>query len=709
DYALDSSSKTVAATITKKTLTIGSPTANNKVYDSTTTATISTIGTLSGFVGSETITASVNTATFSDKNVGDGKTITVKYILNNGTNGGIGSNYSVADNTTTANITPKPITVIGLTADSKVYDGLVSTTISGAGELTGGATTSTDKKYYTGDDVKVTGTGVGTFDNKNAGTDKTVTISGYTFTGTDAFSAPTTIATISKRPLTISGITGENKIYDGNTLATLNTTAVVRSGLIPGDSIDVTATGVFENQNVGNAKQINLTTSYSGTDISNYSISAQTIANANITPAPLKIIASDAAKFVTETEPTSYNGATYVGFKGTDTSSNGALTGSLSITRNNLELNTAGTYVLTPSGYGTTNGNYQITYETGKFTIVPANTLLVAVNNKTVNYSDPINYTLTARYLSSDNNTIVTLSNVTITNNSVVANDGVGGTASFDIVASSATKSGSGNIVVGAYDLVADKTIITGSNFNNPMVVTGTLTVNPKVIKTDDLILSVAKTYDGNTNITRSNTTVTPSASTIKTGDTVSVYGIGSFTDANVNTNKKITLNAFIEGADSSNYALDSGGITKNIGQISQLESVNYTGASGGKWSDPTNWNNGAIPINGNVAQVVIPIGVRVVYDYESLSGTIISNENGTDKTVNKLPTSTILNNGGILNILVNVNITFSNTVSGTGSVSLSGTGVVTINTANTYSGGTNINSSKLIIGNANAIGSGEI
>ena len=257
--------------------------------------------------------------------------------------------------------------------------------------------------------------------------------------------------------------------------------------------------------------------------------------------------------------------------------------------------------------------------------------------------------------------------------------------------------------------MVADKTIITGSNFNNPMVVTGTLTVNPKVIKTDDLILSVAKTYDGNTNITRSNTTVTPSASTIKTGDTVSVYGIGSFTDANVNTNKKITLNAFIEGADSSNYALDSGGITKNIGQISQLESVNYTGASGGKWSDPTNWNNGAIPINGNVAQVVIPIGVRVVYDYESLSGTIISNENGTDKTVNKLPTSTILNNGGILNILVNVNITFSNTVSGTGSVSLSGTGVVTINTANTYSGGTNINSSKLIIGNANAIGSGEI
>ena len=704
---------TTTANVTAKALSITAATASNKVYDSTTTATISSIGTLTGFIGTETVTAAVNTATFDNKNVGDEKVITVSYNLSNGTNGGLASNYSLANTTTVANVTKKPITVIGLTADSKIYDGLVGTTVSGAGELTGGATTSTDKKYYTGDDVRVTGTGVGTFDNKNAGTDKTVTISGYTFTGTDAdnysFSAPTTLATISKKPLSISGITGENKVYDATTLATLNTTSIVRSGLIPGDNIDVTATGVFADKNVGNAKVINLTTTTTGTDKDNYSITAQTVAYANITPAPLTIKASDDAKFVTQDDTAGYKGATYSGFKGSDTSSSGALTGSLSITRNNPDINAAGNYVLTPSGYGTLNGNYEITYQTGRFTIVPANTLLVAVNNQTINYSDTINYTLTAKYLSSDNKTIVTLSNVTITNNSVVANDGVGGTASFDIVASSATKSGSGNTKAGAYDLVADNTVITGSNFDNPIVLTGTLTVNPKIIKTSDLILSVGKTYDGNTNITRSNATITPSASIIKTGDTVSVYGTGSFTDANVNTNKNITLNAFIEGADSSNYALDSGTINKNIGQITQLASVSYTGASGGNWSNPSNWNNGAIPINGNVAQVVIPTGVTVVYDYESLTGNILSNKDGVDTNVAKLPTSTILNNGGVLNILVNVNITFTNSVSGTGSVSLSGTGVVTINTVNTYSGGTNINSSKLIIGNANAIGSGAI
>jgi autotransporter-associated beta strand protein len=559
--------------------------------------------------------------------------------------------------------------------------------------------------------VKVTGTGIGTFSDKNAGAGKTVTISGFTFTGADAanysFSAPTTIATITKKELTISGIEGVKKVYDGTTFATLNTDTVTKTGLVPGDIINVSATGVFADKDVGNGKTINLTTSNTGLDIGNYSITAQATATANITPAPLTVKASDSAKFIIESDPSGFNGAIYLGLKGADTKD--VLTGTLSIARSNPTVNARGDYVLTPSGYGTVNGNYEITYQTGKFTIVPAETLLVAVNNKTINYADALSYTLTAKYLRADNSTIVTLSNVTITNNSVVANDGIGGSASFDLVTPTATTSGSRNINAGAYALTAANTVITGGNFNNPIVVTGTLTVSPKIIPTSDLVISVAKTYDGSTNITRSNATVTPSSSVIITGDNVSVYAVGSFTDGNVGLNKKITLNAFLDGVESANYALQDNGITKNVGQISQLASVSYTGASGGSWSNPSNWNNGAIPINGNVAQVVIPTGVTVVYDYESLSGNITSNINGVDTNVSKLPTSTIVNNGGTLNIYVNINITFSNDVSGTGSVSLSGTGVVTINTINTYSGGTNINGSKLVIGNVNAIGSGAI
>ena len=94
---------------------------------------------------------------------------------------------------------------------------------------------------------------------------------------------------------------------------------------------------------------------------------------------------------------------------------------------------------------------------------------------------------------------------------------------------------------------------------------------------------------------------MTPSSSAIITGDNVNVYAVGSFTDGNVGLNKKITLNAFLDGVESANYALQDNGITKNVGQSSQLASVSYTGASGGSWSNPSNWNNGAIPINGNV------------------------------------------------------------------------------------------------------------
>jgi hypothetical protein len=91
--------------ITAKALTIGTATANNKTYDGTTTATMSALGTLSGFVGSETVTAAANTATFADANVGTGKTITLSYTLSNGSNGGLASNYSLANNTTTGAIT----------------------------------------------------------------------------------------------------------------------------------------------------------------------------------------------------------------------------------------------------------------------------------------------------------------------------------------------------------------------------------------------------------------------------------------------------------------------------------------------------------------------------------------------------------------------------------------------------------------------------
>ena len=52
--------------------------------------------TFSGLIGSETLGQSVS-STFSNKNVGTNKTVTVNSItLSNGSNGGLAGNYSIS-------------------------------------------------------------------------------------------------------------------------------------------------------------------------------------------------------------------------------------------------------------------------------------------------------------------------------------------------------------------------------------------------------------------------------------------------------------------------------------------------------------------------------------------------------------------------------------------------------------------------------------
>jgi len=105
--------------ITSKALTL-SATAANKDYDGNTTATVAGYG-LSGFIGTETVTASSTGALFDTKDAGDDKTVTIAGItLANGEYGGLASNYSVAGNTTaTADITARPVSVM---ADSKTKE-----------------------------------------------------------------------------------------------------------------------------------------------------------------------------------------------------------------------------------------------------------------------------------------------------------------------------------------------------------------------------------------------------------------------------------------------------------------------------------------------------------------------------------------------------------------------------------------------------------
>ena len=222
-----------------KALTATASTAN-KVYDGTTTAT--TTLTFTGLVGSETLGQTVG-STFNNKNVGTGKTVTVNSItLANGSNGGLAANYSISPGqTTTANVTAKALTVSGITASNKTYDANTTAT------LNTGSVTYTGK--IGGDDFN--GTYTGAFSDKNVGTGKTVTIT-PSYTGADVGNYSVTdhatiTANITAKALSVSGITASDKTYDGNDVATLNTGAVLYSGLINGDTFSGTYTGAFDN------------------------------------------------------------------------------------------------------------------------------------------------------------------------------------------------------------------------------------------------------------------------------------------------------------------------------------------------------------------------------------------------------------------------------------------------------------------------------
>ena len=232
---------TTTANVTAKALTY-TVSASDKTYDGGTSATATL--SLSGFIGSETVTVSANAATFSDKNVGTDKTVTVNSItLADGDNGGVTTNYSIATgNTTTADITAKALTIGGITASNKTYDGNTTATISVA--------SATFTGLVEGDSVTVSATGV--FDNKNVGTGKTVTLT-ETNAGDDVnnysiTAQGTTTANVTAKALTYT-VSASDKTYDGGATATATLSL---SGFIGSETVTVSANAAtFSDKNVG--------------------------------------------------------------------------------------------------------------------------------------------------------------------------------------------------------------------------------------------------------------------------------------------------------------------------------------------------------------------------------------------------------------------------------------------------------------------------
>ena len=124
NYSLTSVA-TTTANITKLDIS-GTFAANDKAYDGNNSATVSDRGLL-GLLAADATNVSLTggTATFSDKNVSIGKTVTLLGAYLSGTFAG---DYNLATmNTALANITKVNVNVTAKT-DSKEYDGTISST-----------------------------------------------------------------------------------------------------------------------------------------------------------------------------------------------------------------------------------------------------------------------------------------------------------------------------------------------------------------------------------------------------------------------------------------------------------------------------------------------------------------------------------------------------------------------------------------------------
>src|SRR5204863_2051404 len=123
NYALQNTTASTTANITKRYLTV-SATGVNKVYDGNTTATVTLADNR---VSGDVFTDSYTSASFADKTVSTGKTVSVSGISISGADA---ANYTFNTTaSTTASITARALTV-SATGVNKVYDGTTAATVT---------------------------------------------------------------------------------------------------------------------------------------------------------------------------------------------------------------------------------------------------------------------------------------------------------------------------------------------------------------------------------------------------------------------------------------------------------------------------------------------------------------------------------------------------------------------------------------------------
>lgn len=238
--------------------------ASSKVYDGTTIATVTVVGTPMGILDPSHDVTLLASANYADPNVGGIKMVVVEYTLT----GSDSALYLPPFNDTLwSSIVPKQLTISGTMIDTtKVYNHNTIANIQRVGTLSG---------VVTGDNVFPSA--IARYDDANVGVDKTVTVTFSLYGGNTMvysnYIIPDPIsltADITPRELYAPDIVlASGKIYD----ATLNC-PVVNPGTITGiysdDDVTYSVSASFLTPDAGTNKTVMLTYNLNGTHGFNY-------------------------------------------------------------------------------------------------------------------------------------------------------------------------------------------------------------------------------------------------------------------------------------------------------------------------------------------------------------------------------------------------------------------------------------------------------
>lgn len=189
--------------------------------------------------------------------------------------------FKAAFSTMAFEIKPREVTISGVTAGGKTYDGNAKAKITAAGVIDG---------LVDGDKVDIV-TGKALYDDKNVGTGKTVTFYDFALSGDDAanyvLSAQPagTAASISARELTIKDLAVRDKQYDGKNSAEIDGTPAL-AGVVDGDVLElVNGVPTFDSVTVGKNIPVSFTAftlSGDSVTVGNYTLTQPTGITASI-------------------------------------------------------------------------------------------------------------------------------------------------------------------------------------------------------------------------------------------------------------------------------------------------------------------------------------------------------------------------------------------------------------------------------------------